>query len=107
MMETAYTYLFIRRDLTTPQMIVQASHAAAHAGTKFGDHSHMICFGIHTESDMLKAAVFLESKGIQFEMFFEPDNDTGHTAICTEPLRGEQRKPMRRFSLLQEESCVA
>lgn len=105
-METAYTYLFIRRDLTAPQQIVQAAHAAACAGYSFGEHSHLICFGIKTEADLQKAAMFLESKGIKFEMFYEPDNDTAYTAICTEPLRGEQRKPMRRFSLLQDESCV-
>jgi hypothetical protein len=106
-METAYTYLFIRRDLPGPTQIVQAAHAAAEAGHKFGEHSHLICFGIHDQNDLLKASIFLESKGIRFQMFFEPDHNTGYTAICTEPLKGDARKPMRRFSLLQPDSCVA
>lgn len=105
-MEAAYTYLFIRRDLTGPQQIVQGAHAAACAGHKFGEHSHLICFGIKSQDDLLKASQFLESKGIRYEMFYEPDYDTGYTSICTEPLTGEQRKPMRRFSLLQEHSEV-
>lgn len=106
-METAYTYLFIRRDLTVAQKIVQGAHAAAKAGHSFGDHSHLICFDIKTQDELIKAAQFLESRGIRYEMFYEPDFDTGYTSICTEPLRGDQRKPLRRFSLLQSESIVA
>lgn len=100
-MEPTYTYLFIRKDLTASQKIVQASHAAHNAGQRFGDHSHMVLFGINDELEMKKAALFLESKGIQFELFYEPDFDTGYTSICTQPLRGEERKPLRRFTLLQ------
>lgn len=101
MEDTAYTYLFIRKDLTASQRIVQAAHAAHNAGERFGDHSHLICFGINNEAELQKAAIFLESKGIKFEMFHEPDFNTGFTSICSEPLRGEQRKIMRRFTLLQ------
>lgn len=101
-METAYTYLFIRRDLSPAKRIVQAAHAAHNAGEKFGDHSHMILFGIKDEADLRKAAAFLDTKGIKYEMFYEPDYDTGYTSICTEPIRGDQRKPLRRFSLLQD-----
>lgn len=101
MSDTAYTYLFIRKDLAPSQRIVQASHAAHNAGERFGAHSHMILFGISSEAEMLKTAAYLENKGIDFEMFFEPDFDTGYTAICTRPLRGDERKIMRRFTLLQ------
>lgn len=47
--DTMYTYLFIRTDLTKPQQIVQCAHAAGHAGHEFGDHSHMVLFGIPSE----------------------------------------------------------
>lgn len=105
-METPYTYLFIRKDLTIPQQIVQSAHAAACAGYAFGEHSHLICFGIDSQDDLIKAAQHLERHGIRFEMFFEPDYQTGHTAICTEPLQGERRKPMKRFTLFTHRECV-
>lgn len=100
-METAYTYLFIRKDLTPAQRIVQAAHAAHNAGERFGDHSHLICFGIDNEAELQKTAAYLESRGIEFEVFHEPDYNTGYTAICTRPMRGEERKIMRRFTLLK------
>lgn len=101
-METPYTYLFIRKDLTGPQRIVQTAHAAHEAGEHFGRHSHMTLLGINDEQDLLKAAAHLDRNGIKYRMFFEPDYDTGYTAIATEPLRGEQRQPLRRYSLLRE-----
>ena len=96
-----YSYLLIRKDLTGPQQIVQSSHAAHKAGHRFGDHSHLICFGINTENDLLKASDYLNAKGIAHEMFYEPDGGAGYTAICTQPLIGVNRTPMRRFSLLK------
>jgi len=50
---------------------------------------------------MLEAAEHLKQHGIQFRMFYEPDNDAGYTAIATEPLRGDQRRPMKKFKLLR------
>lgn len=101
-METPYTYLFIRRDLSGPQQIVQAAHAALQAGNRFGPHSHLVLIDITSEDDLYKAADHLEQHDIQFEMFHEPDYDTGHTAICTQPLAGELRRPLRRYKLMKE-----
>lgn len=102
-MNTPYTYLFIRRDLSGPQQIVQAAHAAHQAGERFGSHSHMVLIDISCEEDLYKAADHLEQHGIQFEMFHEPDYDTGHTAICTQPLTGDARRPLRRYKLMKED----
>lgn len=99
-METPYTYLLIRTDLSAPRQLVQASHAAHLAGERFGDHSHLIAMKISNEAELLRAAAHLDMHGINYAMFHEPDYDTGYTAICTEPLRGDQRKPLRRYSLL-------
>ena len=98
---TPYTYLFIRKDLSIPQQIVQASHAAHNAGFRFGDHSHMVCFEIDGEDKLLTAAMHLETNGIAFHMFHEPDIGE-HTAICTMPLCGQQRRPLKRFKLYQQ-----
>lgn len=101
-METRYTYLFIRKDLSGPQRIVQAAHAAHEAGEHFGSHSHMALMGASDERELMKIAKHLDANGIRYRMFYEPDYDTGYTAIATEPLAGEQRKPLRRYSLLRD-----
>lgn len=105
-MDTPYTYLFIRTDLTHPQQIVQASHAALNAGSRFGPHSHLVLIGVRNEQELYKAADHLEQHEIDFEMFHEPDYNTGHTAICTRPLVGTQRKPLKRFQLMKAEQSV-
>ena len=105
-METPYTYLFIRKDLSNPQQIVQASHAALQAGNRFGEHSHLVLIGVESEDQLYKAADHLEQHQIEFEMFHEPDFDTGHTAICTRPLAGSERRPLRRFQLMKAEDAV-
>jgi hypothetical protein len=106
-MNTPYTYLFIRRDLTGPQQIVQASHAALEAGHRFGPHSHLVLIDITNEDDLYKAADHLEQNDIEYQMFHEPDNDTGHTAICTQPLIGDKRRPLRRYKLMKEDAPAA
>ena len=105
-METPYTYLFIRRDLSGPQQIVQSAHAALNAGKRFGSHSHLVLIDTSSEQELFRTASHLNDHEIEFEMFHEPDHDTGYTAICTQPLTGDQRKPLRRFKLMQEQRCA-
>ncbi|MHB8098033.1 MAG: hypothetical protein ACYDD5_00400 [Sulfuricurvum sp.] len=47
----------------------------------------------------METSKYLESKGIRFHMFFEPDNDMGYSSITTEPLEKEQCKAMSNFKL--------
>lgn len=103
---TPYSYLFIRTDLSYPQQIVQASHAALEAGNRFGPHSHLVLIGLKDETALVKAAAQLDENGIEHEMFFEPDNQAGYTALCTRPLQGEERKPLKRFPLLKSQQSV-
>lgn len=103
-MDTPYTYIFVRKDLSIPQQIVQSSHAALEAGFRFEQPtttSHIVLIGIENQEELTKTAHYLETKGIDCEMFWEPDYDTGYTAIATRPLFGEERKPLKRFSLLR------
>ena len=103
-MEQPYMYIFIREDLTGPQRIVQASHAAHEAGHEFGKpddgSTHIVLIGIKTQECLLTAAQHLERHDIPYRMFHEPDYDTGFTAIATKPLIGAERKPLRKFRTL-------
>lgn len=97
---TPYTYLFIRKDLSFPQQLVQLAHAAGKAGHMFGDHSHMVCFELDGEQKLLDAASRLEAAGIDYHIFHEPDIGE-HTAMCTKPLCGKDRNMMRRYKMYQ------
>ena len=104
--DTPYTYLFIRTYLSAPQQIVQASHAALEAGNRFGSHSHLVLIGMDNEETLLKAASHLDELGIELEKFYEPDYNTGWTALCTQPLRGDVRKPLRKYQLMRAPTVV-
>lgn len=108
-MENPYTYIFIRKDLTLPQQIVQASHAALQGGHVFGSASStsfIVLIGMKTEADLLKTSMYLEKKNIEYEIFHEPDNDIGYTAIATKPLFEDQRKFLQHFDLYKETKYV-
>jgi hypothetical protein len=104
---TPYTYLFIRTDLSPAQQIVQASHAALEAGNRFGPHSHLVLIGTEGEDELLKAAAQLGEHGIDLQTFYEPDNNAGYTAFCTQPLQGDKRKPLRKYQLYRAMATVA
>ena len=87
-----YFYNVVRLDLSLPQQAVQAAHAACMAGEAYGRSvTSMVLLGIPDKASLEGLSKELESKGINFQMFFEPDWDTGHSALCTEPLKGKDR----------------
>lgn len=85
----SYIYTFIRKDLSHAQKIVQIGHACYEAGKKFQDNqgiSSLILLSAEDEDDLKVIAEKLEERGIQYYMFFEPNNEMGYSAICTEPI---------------------
>jgi hypothetical protein len=95
-------YVFVRTDMTAAQQIVQAAHAtydAGHAWYKPEHPLHLILFGVKDEKALLKAAERLGMNGVDHVLFFEPDYDTGYTAMATEALYGADREIMRRYDL--------
>ena len=94
-----YMYMFVREDLSPSQQIVQAAHASALIGETYHADTNIVLFGSKSEADLKSHADHLSRHGIEFEMFFEPDINQ-YTAIATQPLVGDSRKPMRKFKLL-------
>jgi hypothetical protein len=99
---TPYTYCFIRKDMPTHYQIIQAAHATQEI-TKEIDHPentcHFILFEAKDEQDLIDIKMRLEDKGIKSHMFHEPDYDTGHTAIATEPIYGNDRRFFKKFKM--------
>ena len=101
-MSDKYMYLFIREDLSTPQQIIQTSHAAHVIGKNQECDSvpNAVLIGAKTEYDLLGIKEYLDYFEIAHEMFYEPDISQ-HTAIATYPLVGDQRLPLRKFDLMR------
>lgn len=102
-MDHPYTYIFIRKDLSLAQQLVQASHAALEAGFEFDkpqQTSSIIMIGAENKDDLYKIGERLAKHNIRHKMFFEPDFDMGHSAIATEPIHDTKtRRLMRKYSL--------
>lgn len=85
----SYIYTFIREDISPEQKIVQIGHACHEAGKRAStdrDISSLILLSSRDQEDLERIAMKLDSRGIKFYMFHEPDNNMGFSAICTEPI---------------------
>lgn len=65
--------------------------------------SHMVLCSIENEEELDKLGAYLKRHNIAYHMFYEPDFETGYTAICTEPIYNEQRKLFKKFKLWKAE----
>lgn len=97
-------YVFIRVDLPLQQQLVQSNHAALEAGIAFGNKeqsepSSLILIAVKNTYQLEKAMKDLETKGVRFIAFEEPDWEYGLTAFATEPLTQDKRKLLKRYQL--------
>lgn len=104
-METPFVYVFVREDLDLIHQLIQTAHATHEAGIRFGKVdgkiSHFCIFGVKNANELVEINGFLNSKGVNFAIFHEPDFDMGYTALATEPLVGQRREIMADFKILR------
>lgn len=102
-MDHPYSYIFIRKDIPFAQQLVQASHAALEAGREFEKPhkiSSIILLGAKDKDDLYKIDERLAKHNIKSYMFYEPDFEMGHSAICTEAITcTKTRRLLSRYSL--------
>jgi len=95
-------YTFIRQDIDLHHQIVQASHSAYEAGSRYKDFeesTYLICLGMKNLDYLHKAENMLIQNNIKYHKFYEPDNDIGYSSITTEPLDMVQKKLFKKFRL--------
>jgi hypothetical protein len=101
----------VRRDLPAAQIAVQAVHAAVEAARHFlppeQTHPHLVLCRVSSERDLLAAADRLDSLGIRFQLFREPDRAQEATALATEPLGVERRAFLARYPCLTRADFLA
>ena len=92
----------MRTDIPVADQLVQVGHACLEAGSRFNlpeASCNLVLFGVSSQARLREAAAWVEMAGIKCVTFFEPDDDLGYTAACTEPVRGGARRFLRRFNL--------
>lgn len=96
-------YVFVRTDITVEQQIVQAAHAAAEAGRRFYAPEHgiasLIVLAVSGPAKLQKAAKRLQALDIDFDVFFEPSWEMGHSALATRPLLDSERPLLKAWQL--------
>lgn len=97
--------VIIRTDLTHPQQMVQACHAASMAGHRFtgwGDDTRMALLAARDIEQLGETADRLRKLGLEFHEFFEPDHGIGISAIATAPVSWRQAtRALRHLPLWQ------
>lgn len=104
-------YVLVRTDISIEQQLVQSSHAAAEAGRRFYRPEHgiasLIVLAVPNREALLSAQEKVLLKGIDCDLFFEPDWEMGHSALGTRPLLDVERKLMRSWPLWTLERALA
>lgn len=103
-MSDQYLYLFIRTDLSPEVQAVQAAHATFELGldlarADYPEPVNFVLIGINSERELMQIKQELDRDGLKAHMFYEPDYDTGYTALATEPLRGDDRNRFADYSI--------
>lgn len=102
-----YTYCFLRKDLPGVVRAIQLAHATMELGKTLDSKepiANLILFEVADQSELVRISSWLQDIGVRHHMFHEPDYDTGYTAICCEPLTGDQRVPFSGFKLFEWEN---
>jgi hypothetical protein len=97
----SYIYTFIREDLSPAQQIVQLGHACHEAGKLLNENEwkhplSLILLSAKGQSDLIHISRMIDCVGIDHHMFFEPDNETGYSAICTRPVVTQRERAFFR-----------
>lgn len=96
--------MFVREDLPNIVKLVQASHACMEIGfvtKKPEEQTFLIALSVKNEEDLTIVSILLETNGIKFSMFYEPDNNYGYTALCTEPVEFGKYKIFSKYNLIK------
>lgn len=98
--EAKYVYVLIRTDLSLAQQGVQAVHAGMAAIHEFGgltDDTRLAMLSVNSEKELEFWAERLETNGINFKIFWEPDNNTGWSALATAPISRQEGKVLKKL----------
>ena len=99
-----YSYVIVRNDLPSQQKAIQGTHAAIEQfkNSKVNYHPSVIYVVVKNEIKLKKVIEELLERGVNLSIFREPMEPYNNsiTAVCTEPLEGNDRDYLKKFMLL-------
>lgn len=101
-----YMYVAVRTDLSIPQQVVQACHAAIEASWLFHlddlEHPSVIVLGMKNEKKLEDFKKYLDSLGfVHYDEFREPDRNNELTSISTVALPENCKQYFKKYQLLK------
>lgn len=103
--EEFYTYLFVRKDLSPAQMIVQSNHASIVLGASLKDTKpaelNLVLCGAHDERHLESIKRHFAENNCEIVEFREPDIGNQLTAIASQPLPYSQKGFAVRYPTLR------
>ncbi len=80
---------------------MQVGHACLEAGRRFqpDDGCHLVVLTVTDQVELAQLIDRLAAIDVRCAAFYEPDNDFGLTAICTEPIVDQRRRFFRQYRL--------
>ena len=78
---------------------MEAGHRFAQPAEQPATPVNLVVLPVTSKEHLLDVLTRLRVTGIRYALFFEPDDQMGETAACTEPLTGKQRRVFRAFPL--------
>ena len=106
-----FVYVFVRQDISLPEQLVHAAHAAYHMGNLFHDElvgmPSLVMIGTPHPKAFDKVVRRLAENEIAHYVWTDPDTDYGPTAIATVPLTSEQKQCLANYRLWSHSPVVA
>jgi len=96
-----YSYVFVRKDISVPDQMVQVGHVCMEAGKKFRQPkgTHLILLEVEDSVGLGIVVMLCGMMRIRYFLFYEPDEDMKYTALCTEPVSKSQKDVFKSFKL--------
>jgi len=87
-----------------PQKIVQVSHSVIEATKAFLsenlEHPHLVVLSVKDQTALFKVARKLDTTGVRYRIFIEPDRGDEATALCTEVISGDARRIFKNYQCI-------
>lgn len=99
----------MRTDIPLADQIVQVGHACLEAGSYFEQPSkpcNLVVLSVPSERHLQEAVARVQFAGIRCIVFYEPDDDMGYTAACSEPVQANSRRIFKRFPLWNASNLI-
>jgi len=101
-----YAFIFVRKDLSPEQIIVQSNHASIELGHRLGEtgssisNLHIALIGVDNLSALEDVGELLRKNNFDYTFFLEPDLNNEMTAIASYPIKNSQKRFLRNYDKL-------